>query len=233
MKRSKRAPSTPKVRRDAMGGKRGDGNQRRRRVQRPDPARIRAGAPNPNLTGVAGLVGFGVHLRRLGVDRELREKLGRLKTGPRVVYPMGAQMRLLMDALAVGEPRVFGVEALAADPLFTHLAGGVVPSIDTLYDDLARFDDERSRDLEDMVAEHGLVRVPQLRGPFVHLDVDTSVTARLRRAIEGALARAEPALPRPPELPPDARAHRRDGHDRRGAAAARRHGLRRRTTRRR
>jgi hypothetical protein len=144
-------------------------------VRRPDPATIRAGAADPNLTGVAGLVGFGVHLRRLGVDRVLRDKLDRLKTSARVVYPMGAQMRLLMDAVAVGEPRVFGIEALAADPLFTHLAGGVVPSIDTLYDDLARFDEQALGDLEGMVAEHGLVRVPRLRGTFVHLDVDSSV----------------------------------------------------------
>jgi Transposase DDE domain group 1 len=150
------------------------------------------GRPDPNLTGVAGLVGFGAHLRRLGVDRELREKLDRLKTGPRVVYPMGTQMRLLMDALAVGEPRVFGVEALAADPLFTHLAGGVVPSIDTLYDDLARFDDRALSDLEEMVAAHGLVRVPQLRGTFVYLDVDTSVLPVFGEELEGALPGPNP-----------------------------------------
>jgi hypothetical protein len=78
---------------------------------------------------------------------------------------MHAQMRLLMDAIVVGEPRVFGVEALAADPLFTQLAGGVVPSIDTLYDDLARFDDAALAALEEMVAEHGLVRAPKLRAP--------------------------------------------------------------------
>jgi hypothetical protein len=175
MKRSKRTPSTRKVRRDALGGKRGDGNRRQQRVRRPDPAVIRVGKPDPNLTGVAGLVGFGIYLRRIGVDRELREKLGRLKEGPRVVYPMGTQMRLLVDALAVGETRVFGIEALAADPLFTYLAGGVISSIDTLYDDLARFDDEALSDLESMVAEHGLDRVPQLRGPLTHLDIDTSV----------------------------------------------------------
>jgi hypothetical protein len=41
-----------------------------------------------------------------------------------VVYPMPAQLRLLMDAALVGEARVFGIEALSADPLFVHLAGG-------------------------------------------------------------------------------------------------------------
>ena len=191
MERSKRAPSTRKVRRDATGGKRGDGHRRRQRVRRPDPATIHTGAPDPNLTGVAGLVGLGSHLRRLGVDRALREQLGRLKVGPRVIYPMGAQVRLLMDALVVGETRVFGVEALAADPLFTYLAGGVVPSIDTLYDDLARFDDQALCDLEGMVAEHGLVRVPRLRGTFAHMDVDTSVLAVFGN-LEGALPGPNP-----------------------------------------
>ncbi len=32
-------------------------------------------------------------------------------------------------------------ESLAADPLFVRLAGGVVPSLDTVYRDLCRFDD--------------------------------------------------------------------------------------------
>jgi hypothetical protein len=104
---------------------------------------------------------------------------------------MGAQMRLLMDAVAVGEPRVFGVEALASDPLFTRLAGGVVSSIDTLYDDLARYDERALSDLEGMVAEHGLVRVPQLRGTFVHLDVDTSVLPVFGE-LEGALPGPNP-----------------------------------------
>jgi hypothetical protein len=179
------------VRRDATGGKRGDGHRRRRPVRRPDPATIRTGAPDPHLTGVAGLVGFGVHLRHLNVDRALRETFRRLKGSPNVVYPMDTQMRLLLDAVVVGEPRVFGVEALASDPLFTHLAGGVIPSIDTLYDDLARFDEQALSDLEDMVAEHGLVRLPQLRGPFVHLDIDTSVLPVFGE-LEGALPGPNP-----------------------------------------
>jgi hypothetical protein len=92
-----------------------------------------------------------------------------------VVYPMAAQMRLLMDAAAVGEQRVFGVEALSADSLFVHLAGGVVPSLDTVYRDLRRFDEEAIADLEQMVAEHGLAPVRAKRRPLLHLDVDTTV----------------------------------------------------------
>ncbi|XXX42810.1 hypothetical protein WME76_27065 [Sorangium sp. So ce119] len=35
---------------------------------------------------------------------------------------MAAQMRLLMDCALAGEERVFGIEALAVDPLFVRLA---------------------------------------------------------------------------------------------------------------
>jgi hypothetical protein len=191
MERKQKAPSTSKVRRDVTGGKRGDGHRRRRQVRRPDPQVVRSGAPDPNVTGVAGLVGFGVHLRQLGVDGDMHRMFNRLKVGPRVVYPMGAQARLLVDAFAVGETRVFGVEGLASDPLFTYLAGGVVPSIDTLYDDLARFDETALLGLEEMVATHGLVDVPKLRGPFVFLDIDTTVTP-IFGDLEGAVPGPNP-----------------------------------------
>ena len=52
---------------------------------------------------------------------------------------MHTQMQLLLDAAVVGARRVFDFEWLATDPLFEHLAGGAVQSIDTLYDDLRRF----------------------------------------------------------------------------------------------
>jgi hypothetical protein len=132
----KRAPSTSKVRRDLTGGKRGDGHKRRRAIRRPDPTRIRIGRPDPSLTAVAGLVMFGVFLRGLGIDHELREAFGSLK-GPGAVYPMGTQLRMLLDMLVVGEHRVFGLESLAADALFVRLAGGILPSLDTVYRDLS------------------------------------------------------------------------------------------------
>jgi hypothetical protein len=81
----------------------------------------------------------------------------------------------LIDAAAVGEHRVFGVEALSADPLFVHLAGGVVPSLDTLYRDLRRFDEPAVVALEQMMAAHGLALVRAKRRPLVYLDVDTTV----------------------------------------------------------
>ncbi len=179
------------MRRDVAGGKRGDGHERKRRVRRPDPEIIRRGKPDPTVTGVAGLVGFGGFVRRLGIDRELHADFDRLKSGSGVVYPMGIQLRLLTDAFAVGETRVFGLEGLAADPLFVYLAGGVVPSIDTLYDDLDRFDAAALAALEDKVAEHGLVRVPQVRASFVHFDLDTSVLP-IFGAHEGAVPGPNP-----------------------------------------
>jgi hypothetical protein len=192
MKKRERTPSTGKVRRDYAGGKRGDGHRRRRRVRRPDPKGIRAGKPDPSVTGVSGLVGFGVYLRQIGLDKELQTRFERLKNGPGVIYPMGAQLRLLTDAFAVGETRVFGIEGLAADPLFTYLAGGVVPSVDTLYDDVARFDNAALVSLEELMASHGLARVSNLAGPFVHLDVDTSVVPIFGDDVEGAVPGPNP-----------------------------------------
>lgn len=171
-----RAPSTCKVRRDLTGGKRGDGHKRWRAIRRPDPRRIRIGRPDPSLTAVAGLVLFGAFLRGLGIDHELREAFGSLKS-PEAIYPMGMQLRMLLDLFIVGEHRVFGLEGLAADALFVRLAGGVVPSLDTVYRDLSRFDEARSARLERMMVEQGLAEV---RGTLqsrkeVHLDIDTTV----------------------------------------------------------
>lgn len=88
---------------------------------------------------------------------------------------MDAQLRLLLDANVAGEARVFGLESLAADPLFVRLAGGVVPSIDTVYRDLCRFDDAAIADLEEMMFEQGLASVRDLKSKAVHLDVDATV----------------------------------------------------------
>src|SRR5881394_2972381 len=191
MQTQRPTPSTQKVRRDSLGGKRGDGHRRCRRIRRADARRIAIGPPDRGLTGYGGLAGFGSFVRDLGVDSALGAAFGHLKSGRMVVYPMEAQLRLLMDAAAVGEHRVFGVEALSADPLFVHLAGGVVPSLDTLYRDLRRFDDSAIAALEDMMADHGLVPVRAKRRPIVHLDVDTTVEP-LFGEHEGALPGPNP-----------------------------------------
>ncbi|AUX43622.1 uncharacterized protein SOCE26_050740 [Sorangium cellulosum] len=73
------------------------------------------------------------------------------------------------------EERVFGIEALAVDPLFVHLAGGTVPSIDTIYRDLCRFDEDALEALHSMVVDHGLALVARRKHRFVHIDVDTTV----------------------------------------------------------
>jgi hypothetical protein len=64
------------------------------------------------------------------------ENFGHLETGKQVVHPMHTQSQLLIDAALVGARRVFDFEWLANDPLFEHLVGGAVPSVDALYDDL-------------------------------------------------------------------------------------------------
>src|SRR5688500_3639883 len=134
-------PGTQKVRRDVLGGKRGDGPRRTLPIQRPNPRSLRLGAPAPSLSGVAGAGSSGAFLAHDGRGAAMPDPCGARKDAPSVVYPMAAQLRLLMDAFAAGEARVFGLEALAADALFVRRAGGAVPSLDTVYRDLARFDD--------------------------------------------------------------------------------------------
>jgi hypothetical protein len=142
---------------------------------------------------VAGLVMFGAYLRGLGVDRTLRLSFGGLKSRVLGIYPMEAQLRLLIDAFVVGEHRVFGVEGLAVDPLFVLLAGGVLPSIDTLYRDLGRFDDEALGNLSAMMVSHGLKPARALRKRrLVHLDIDTTVTPVFGLEMQGAVPGPNP-----------------------------------------
>jgi hypothetical protein len=191
MKTKKRSTaSIHKVRRDVVGGKRGKGWELQaagKRVRRADPTRIHAGPPDRSLTGVGGLVAFGQFLKELGLDWELGQLFGDMKSGPLVVYPMPGQLRLLIDANAAGEQRVFGLEALAGDPLFEYLAGGVVPSIDTVYRDLCRFDESCLESLHTLMARHGHAGMKSLKS--VHLDIDTTV--------EPLFGRQEGALPGP------------------------------------
>lgn len=119
---------------------------------------------------------FGGFLRNIGLDRELRELFDDMKHPDLTIYPMGVQLRLLLDLFVAGEFRVFGLEDLASDPLFVRLAGGVVPSIDTVYRDLDRFDNRHIMDLTAMMVEQGLVPVRALADrQQVYLDIDTSV----------------------------------------------------------
>ena len=103
-----------------------------RKVRRADVRKLHIGEPDARLTTVGGLVSFNAFVREQGLHRELARRFGHLKTGRGVVYPMGAQMQLLLDMSVAGGQRVFDQEMLAADPLFVHLAGGSVPSIDIL-----------------------------------------------------------------------------------------------------
>ena len=178
MDRHKHRPSTQKVRRRAAGGKPAGGHELQRqgrKVRRADPRGVALGRTDPKVTGIGGLAAFNAFTRALGLDRELGRGFDHLKTGRSVVYPMSAQMQLVLDAAVCGAGRVFGLEALAADPLFAHLAGGTVPSVDTIYNDLRRFGADELEELERIVSRHGLAGVGPGQFDEVHLDVDTTV----------------------------------------------------------
>ena len=118
---------------------------------------------------------FNAFTRGHGLHRELRRRFGHLKTGRGVVYPMAAQIQLLLDAWVAGAQRVLDIEMLAADPLFVHLAGGSVPSIDVLYDDLRRFDAQALEDLEALMSEHGTAALREHCPDEIFIDIDTTV----------------------------------------------------------
>lgn len=180
------------MRRDELGGKRGQGHRLQKegqRISRPDPRRLRQGPQDSTLTGVAGLVPFGAFLREEHLDERLDALFGGLKQGPRVVYGMAEQMRLLIDAQVLGQPRIFGLERLAQDPLFVHLVGGSVPSLDTMYRDLGRLGPLDLARLDALVAEQGLWKHQLRQHPVVHLDIDTTV--------EPLFGHQEGALPGP------------------------------------
>jgi hypothetical protein len=162
-----------------------------RKVRRADVRKLRIGEPDARLTTVGGLVSFNAYVRERGLHRELGRRFGHLKTGRGVVYPMGAQMQLLLDMSVAGGQRVFDLEMLAADPLFAHLAGGSVPSIDILYDDLRRFDAPALESLEEVLAEHGAAPLRGARLREVFVDLDTTVTP-LFGTQEGALPGPNP-----------------------------------------
>jgi hypothetical protein len=179
--------STQKVRRDALGGKRPDGHTRLFNPRhRADPNTIHVEATDPSLTIMAGLVPFGRFVRKLGVPARLHESFDAFKTGFRTVYKMGDVLLHMIDGAVAGEPRIFGMEALAADPLYVRLAGGAVPSLDVFYDDLRRFDTAALKVLGSIAFEPGLTRLRKKALRRVHLDIDTTVTPLFGSQIEGA-----------------------------------------------
>lgn len=169
------ARSTSRVRRDEAGGKRPDGPARLTPRFRPDPSRIRVAPTDEALTSYAGLVPFAQFRQKLGVDQRLHELFDGLKGGHRMRYWCADVLLLVMDSLVVGETRVYGLESLASDALIERLAGGRVPSIDIVYDDLRRFGAPERASLLDLLIAHGyaVLKGRQLR--CVHLDIDTTV----------------------------------------------------------
>lgn len=152
---------------------------------------MKRGPDDETLSGVGGLVDFNAFVQKDGLGRRLARDFGHLKEGKRVVYPMHTQMQLLIDAAIVGARRVFDFEWLALDPVFEHLAGGAVPSVDTVYDDLRRFGPDELEQLEAIVAEHGLRLLQARRPERVTVDVDTTVTPLFGHQ-EGAVPGSNP-----------------------------------------
>jgi hypothetical protein len=199
------APGTQKVRREPLGGKRAPGwewQNAGRRVRRNAARAIATGPTDPTLSGLGGLVSFNSFVQREKLGEVLRARFGHLKQGKHVVYPMASQIQLLLDASIAGASRVFDLEWLAADPLFTHLAGGAVPSIDTLYRDLQRFGPEELEALELLVVEEGLKAIRGTRyEQLVRAARPPSFVAPRPPPYSRRDRRRAPFSPQPPSLP--------------------------------
>jgi Transposase DDE domain group 1 len=197
--------STQKVRRDVTKGKRGKGNELRKgcghkMASRPAARRFGKAVGDRSLSSLGGLAAFGQFIESAGVDEELKAFNG-MKPHPNTVYSMSFQLRMSMDLFVAGETRVFGVEALASDPLFGLLNGDMVCSVDTLYEDFNRFTPPYLEKLEALAAKQGLLRVRDHRGPWAHLDIDTTVTPCFGE-MEGALPGPNPAYRGRPSFHP-------------------------------
>ena len=180
------------MRRDVRGGKRGDGDRRHQRIRRADPTRIHRGKEDATLTGVAGLARPGAFVGWKGIDAEFRRLFFRPKRSVLVVYPMDGAGRGCSSMPTWSERHASsGSNRLRPIRFFVRLAGGVVPSLDTVYRDLCRFDDQGVADLEAMMVDQGLASVHVLKTKAVHLDVDTTVECVFGLQ-EGALPGSNP-----------------------------------------
>lgn len=175
--KTKRPPIIHKVRRIPAGGKRADGHRMQKvgkQAKHRDPRSLRVGVPDPSLTAMAGILDFDRLLYELGLPARLAKSFDHMKQGRGVVYPMGYQLHLLLIALTAGIERVFEFEGIARDPLLVMLAGGQMPSIDVLYDDLRRFGEPQVALLSKLVSEVGISSLRQAV-PVATIDVDTTV----------------------------------------------------------
>jgi len=161
-----------------MGAERAPGRKlqkEKKQVKRVNASSIVIGKPDASLSMAGGLVSFHDWCAKQGVDKQLDEAFGHMKTGAGLVYPMGGIVSLLVDMSVMGAPRVYGIEALASDPLIVHLHGGAIPSVDTFYRDLKRFDAADVQRLETITSEHGLAAAVQAGLKEGTLDIDPTV----------------------------------------------------------
>jgi hypothetical protein len=188
-------PAANKLRRLGGGAPRPGGHEYQEQgalIRRKNPKAIKIGDPDPSVSGYGGLVDFACFCRAHGVDAALAARFGDMKVGLHVVFPMPDILRTLIDAQVAGGSRVFDLEWLSADPVFRELAGGDVPSVDTFYRDLTRFDEARLASLEDLMAREGLKILAVERPRSIHVDIDTTVEPLFSEQREDAVVGYNP-----------------------------------------
>lgn len=148
-----------------------------RSYRRPRAARKRVLSQAFDLVGataLGGLNALGKFVKRLGVDRELRERFRHVKA-PWAIWRLDCTVRTLLDACFAGLDRLYHFQDLESEPLLcAQLGVERLCDVKTLYRDLQRFEDPRLLD-----SLHGLMRevvTQALRGrKRVVLEIDSTV----------------------------------------------------------
>ncbi len=125
-------------------------------------------------TALGGLNALGKFVKRLGVDRELRQRFRDVKA-PWAVWRLDCTLRSLLDACFAGLERLYHFEDLENEPLLcAQLGVERLCDVKTLYRDLQRFEDP-----ELLGSLHGLLRgvvTQALQGrKAVVLEIDSTV----------------------------------------------------------
>ena len=151
-------------------------------------------------TALGGLNELGRFVRKLGIERKLGERFGRVKARWSE-WGLDRVLRILLDASFAGMERLYHFEDLETEPLLCARHGvKQLPDVKTLYRDLRRFEDAALlRELHEVQRE---VVVEGLRGEKrLVLEFDSTVETLYGRQ-EGARVGPNPHKPGRPSYHP-------------------------------
>jgi hypothetical protein len=165
---------------------------RKIRGQKPDRRRVRIGAPDPSVTGNAGVAVLGELIERLGVVAALDTAIGPIKSRDRGATA-GQFLMALAQTQLCGHDYLVGMDRVRADTVATELSAVPIPAATTAATLARRFTGEQWLSIEDglaAVARRVLMLLPApRRAVLAHtaptVDLDTTDTETYGQAKQG------------------------------------------------